>query len=58
MRACDRLGELVEQWFLNLCKLGWIHDFEDILDFIQEHDLLCAVDLWPVPEKTQYDLRR
>ena len=31
MRTGNRLGQLIEQWLLNLGKLGGIHDFEDVL---------------------------
>lgn len=56
MRASHRLCQLVEQRFLHLRKLGWIHDLEDVLNLVQEHDLLGAVHLWPVSEETQNHL--
>jgi hypothetical protein len=56
MRTCNRLGQLIEQWLLNLGKLGGIHDFEDVLYLVQEHDLLCTVDLGPVPKEAKYHL--
>lgn len=50
MRACNGLGKLMEEWFLNLGKLCWVHDLKDILNFVQEHDFFCAVDLRPVSQ--------
>lgn len=34
VRASDRLRQLVEKWFLNLCEFRRIHDFENVLHFI------------------------
>ena len=47
---------MVEQGLLDLCELGWIHDFEYVFHFVQEHNLFGAVDLGPVSEQTQNDL--
>jgi hypothetical protein len=47
---------LVEKRLLNLCKLGRIHYFENVLHFVQEHDLLGAVYLWPVAEEAKNHL--
>lgn len=56
MRAGYRFGQLVEQRFLHLCELRWIHDLEDVFYFIQEHDLFGAVHLGPVAKKTKDNL--
>ena len=48
MRAGNRLCQLIEQRFLHLGELGRIHDFENVLYFVQKHDLFGAVDLGPV----------
>lgn len=52
----NRLGELMEKGFLNLGELGWVHDLEDVLNFIEEHDFLRAVDFWPVAKEAQNNL--
>lgn len=41
---------------MDLGKLCRVHDFEDVFNFVQEHDFLRAVDFGPVPEKPQDDL--
>ena len=56
VRACDGFGKLVEEWLLNLGKLCWIHNLKDILNFVQEHDFLCAVDFGPISEKAKDNL--
>ena len=56
VRASDRFGELMEERLLHLGKFGWIHDFKDVLHFIEKHDLLGAVDLGPVAKKAEHDL--
>lgn len=48
MGAGHGLGELVKQRLLHLGELIRIHDLEDVLHLVQEHDLLRAVDLGPV----------
>jgi hypothetical protein len=48
MRAGNRFGELMEQWLLDLGKLCRVHDLENILDFVEKHDFLGAIDLGPV----------
>jgi len=50
VRACNRLGQLVEEGLLDFGELGWIHDLEDIFNFVEEHDLLCAVDFGPIAQ--------
>jgi len=56
MRTRNRLRKLVEQRLLNLSKLCRVHNLENVLDFIEEHDLLGAVDFRPVAKKAQYHL--
>jgi hypothetical protein len=56
VRASDGLGELMEKRFLDLCEFSRVHDFENVLNLVQEHDFLGAVDLGPVPEKAKDDL--
>jgi hypothetical protein len=56
VRACDRLCELVEERFLDFGEFGGVHDFEDVLNLVQEHDLFGAVDFGPVAKKTEDDL--
>lgn len=56
MRASDGLGELVEERFLNLGKLGGVHDFKNVFYFIQEHDFFGAIDLGPISEEAQNNL--
>jgi len=56
VRTGDRLGQLVEKRLLHLCEFGRIHDLENILYFIQEHDLFGAVHFWPITQKTEHHL--
>jgi len=53
----DRFGQLIEERLLDLGKLCRVHDLKNVLDFIQKHDFLCAVDLGPIPQQTENDLR-
>ena len=48
MWTCDRFSELMEQRDLNLEKLRRLHDFENIFNFIDKHDFLGTIDLWPI----------
>lgn len=48
MRAGDRFCQLVEERLLNFGELCRIHHLKDVLYFVQEHDLLCAVDFRPI----------
>jgi len=48
VRAGDGFSQLVEQRLLNLSKLSRVHDFKNVLYFVEEHDLLCAVYFGPV----------
>lgn len=50
MRACNGLGELMEQGLLDFGKLGGIHNFENVFYFIQEHDFLGAINLRPIAQ--------
>ena len=56
VRAGNGFGQLVEEGFLDLCELTRIHDLKDVLDFVQEHDFLRAVDLGPIAQEAQHDL--
>jgi hypothetical protein len=56
MGTCDRLCQLVEQRLLDLGKLSRVHDFEDVFNLVEEHDLFGAVDLGPVPQETEHNL--
>lgn len=44
----DGSSELAKQRLLHLDKLCGIHDFEYVLDLVQEHNFLGTVDLWPI----------
>lgn len=57
MWAGDRLGQLVEKGFLNFGEFSGVHNLEDILDFIEVHDLLSAVRLRPVTQQSKNDLK-
>jgi hypothetical protein len=46
----------VEKGFLNFGELSGVHNLEDILDFVEVHDLLGAVRLRPVTQQTKNDL--
>jgi hypothetical protein len=48
MRAGDGFGQLMKERLLDLRKLCRVHNLEDILHLVQEHDLFGAVDLGPV----------
>ena len=50
VRAGDGFSQLVEQRLLNLSKLSRVHDFKNVLYFVEEHDLLCAVDFGPIAQ--------
>jgi hypothetical protein len=52
----NRLCELVEEGLLYLRKLGGVHNLKDVLYFVQEHNLLRAVDFRPITQKTKHDL--
>ncbi len=57
MRTGNRFCQLIEQRLLHFGKFCWIHHFKYVLNFIQEHHFFSTVDLRPVPEETQYDLK-
>jgi hypothetical protein len=46
----------MEERLLDFGEFCGVHYFENVLDFIQEHDLLGAIDLGPVSEETKHDL--
>jgi hypothetical protein len=58
MWAGHGFGQLMEERFLNLGKLGRVHDLENILDFVEKHDFLGAIDLGPVSQKAKNNLNR
>lgn len=58
MRTGHALSQLVEKRLLNLYEFSRIHNLEDILDFVQEHDFLGAVGLRPVPQQPKDNLKR
>ena len=51
----DALSQLSEQRHLHLLELGRLDDVEDLLQLVEKHDLLGAVDLGPEPEQTADD---
>ena len=55
MGTGDALGQLSEQRHLHLLELGWLDDVEDLLQLVEKHDLLGAVDLGPEPEQAADD---
>ena len=48
MRTCHTFRQLVKERDLDFVEFGSFHDFENIFDFVDEHDFLWAVDLRPV----------
>ena len=56
MRACNGLGQLVEERLLNLGELIRIHNLKDILYLIEVHDFLSTIDLRPISEQSENDL--
>lgn len=46
----------MEEGLLDLGEFGGIHDLEDVLDLVEEHNLFRAVGLGPVPQQAQDDL--
>ena len=48
MRTCHTFRQLVKERDLDFVEFGSFHDFENVFDFVDEHDLLRAVDLGPV----------
>ena len=57
MRAGDRFCKLIKQGFLHLGELRGVHDFEDVFDLVEEHDLFRAVNFGPVTQQTENHLR-
>ena len=55
VRTGDALGQLSEQRHLHLLELCRLDDVEDLLQLVEKHDLLGAVDLGPEPEQTADD---
>lgn len=56
MRAWYAASDLGEQRSLNLDKLQWFDNIQDLLNLVQEHDFLWAVDLGPESQKSVYNL--
>jgi hypothetical protein len=56
VRTGDTFGELVEERDLDLVEFRRLHDFKDVFDFIDKHDLLGTVDFGPVFQKSTDDL--
>lgn len=56
VRTSDRFGELMEQWLLDLSKLGRIHNLKNVFHFVEKHDLLGAVNLGPVAQQSKDNL--
>lgn len=48
MWASNRFRKLIEQRLLDFCELRRVHNLENILYLIQEHDFFCAIDLRPI----------
>jgi len=57
VRARNGLCELVEQWLLYLGELSRIHHLKDVLNLVKEHNFFSAVDLGPIAQQTEDDLR-
>ena len=57
MWAGHTLGQLSEEWLLDLDKLGRLNDIQDLLQLIEEHHLLGTVGLWPVLQQGHHHLR-
>ena len=49
MWASNGFRKLIEQRLLDFCKLRRVHNLENILYLIQEHDFFCTIDLRPIP---------
>jgi len=58
MRAGHTLSQLVEKRLLDLGEFRRIHDLEDVLNFVEEHDFLGAIGLRPIPQQSKNNLKR
>jgi len=58
MLAVDAPCQLLEQRLHDLLKFGRLHDVQNLLDFVEEHDFLGRVDLGPVPQQSHHDVFR
>ena len=56
MRAGDAASNLSEELRHDLDELHRLHDIEDLLQFVEEHDLLWTVHLGPVLEEAYHHL--
>jgi hypothetical protein len=48
----------MEERLTNFGELRGVHHFEDILNFVEEHDFLGTVHLWPISKETKHNLYR
>lgn len=51
VRTRDAPGDLPEQRFLDLDKLGRLDHVQDLLDLAEEHHLFLGAGLWPELEQ-------
>ena len=56
--AVDAFRQLLEQRYHDLLELDGIDDVQYLLDLIEVHDLLRAIDLRPEPQQTQHHILR
>lgn len=56
MGTGNRLGQLIEQRFLDFSKLAGIHHLEDIFHFVEVHNFLGAVGLGPEAQQAEDNL--
>lgn len=57
MRACNRLGQLLEEWLLDFGKFRRVHHLEDVFHFVKVHNFLGAVGFRPVSQQTEDHLK-
>lgn len=57
MRACNRLGQLLEEWLLNFSEFRRVHHLKDVFHFVEVHDLLGTVGFRPVSQQTEDHLK-
>ena len=56
MLTGNTLREATEQRLHDFCKLVGFDDVQHLLQLVEEHDFLGAVDLRPVFQEAKYDL--
>lgn len=49
-------GDLSEEGDHDLHKLHWLHHVQNLLQFVQKHDLFGTMHLGPILEQTHYHL--